>query len=683
MLLFGLNIPDARTYLEVGQVLDIRVDQYRDLIMKLGYNSQVFRRSAQCATNAVAALQDNNSLTIDRVKGVALPRIANMTNFLQEEYNRILGPLEDFTNQVRSIQAAIEERIDEVTVNFNRINNWYYELSLISVVVPGLQTYLPTRWDSAPAHDVRSVLSEDIVSKAVPAAANVSVLRWQEIAISWQRALATISSAKSSCMILVLQYSRAEDQLAALFRGSGFAALSTVTGGDQAFKRAFLIAVGGVKGLRSTADRTQLMLLFNAPLDQQQEEYLKWRQVADPALTVYVDSLIGAGKGVIEAEEFAKIYNYKNSPFTPEEMFKFNNLMGLQKGVQDVFARLFLEYAYANNQEAFDLVIKQGPKYGAAFEDEGQLEFKTFVDTVNHIRNEALPKAADIAKKQHVDGVQFFGLGVDRDVLTANISLGNVDTATNVTVNFLGMHSNANNIGNDLDSSRDNLLQAKELSRRLQLGNTFAVVVSISHKTTDLSTVGKSDSAREAVNPVTDLLDGINYSRGVKKGGSPADLGFRLDTRWHSYATRDASAIAEAESKGFDVLETDVSSFSLYGSPGIISGLEASDFPADKVYVTIAEGDGIYDVGRAMSGTYDRDEESSHKRHENPDSIPGVDLYNSDGGDGYKAVTVHDRYVDQEERPGEYGYDNYNTSSNYATARIMNGLEPELLNETR
>ena len=636
MSYLGLNIPEARAYLEVGQVLDIRVDQYRDLIMKFGYNSQVFQRSVQCATNAVAALQDNNSLTIDRVKGVALPRIANMTNFLLEEHNRVVGPLDSFSNQVRSIQAAIEERVDAVTVNFNRINNWYFELCSITMVVPGLRAYLPTSWDSAPAHDVHAVLSEDSDSGTVSAAATVSVLRWQEIASSWQRSLETISSAKASCATLVLHYTLAEDQLTALFQGSGFAALSTVTGGEKAFRRAFLITVGGVKGLRSTAERTQLMMLFKAPLDQQLEEYERWRQVADPALVDYVDSLIGAGIGVLDPAEFAKIYDYKNSPFTPLEMYKFNNLMGLQKGVQDIFARLFLEYAHAESDDAYATVMKYGTFH--CVYDEERLELQTFIDTVSHIRDEALPKAAYIADQQGVDGVQIFGLGVDRDVLTANISLGNVDTATNVTVNFLGMHSNANNIGNDLDSSRDNLMQANELSRRLQLGNTFAVVVSISHKSTDLSTVGESDSAREAVNPVTDLLDGINYSRGVEKGGSPADQGFRLDTRWHSYATRDASAIAEAESKGIDALETNVSSFSLYGSPGIISGLEASDFPADKVYVTIAEGDGVYHAGRGMSGTYDRDEESVIKRHENPDSIPGVDLYNSDGGDGYKAV---------------------------------------------
>ena len=389
-------------------------------------------------------------------------------------------------------------------------------------------------------------------------------------------------------------------------------------------------------------------------------------------------------KGVVDAELFAGIYDYAKSPFTPEEMYRFNGLMGVDKGVQDVFARLFVEYAHAKPEDAYEVTGNAWPShfYSAGGENERPSEpFREFMRTIEHIRNMALPEAARLAEKLRVDGVQLFGIGWHDNAMTANIALGNVDTATNVTVNFLGMNSKASAIGDALASSHDNLKQAMEVSEKYELGNSFAVVVSISHKSAGLHNYGESGSARASVDPVTDLLDGINYSRDVEQGGSPADQGFRLDTRWHSYGTRDASAIADAESKGIDALETNVSSFSLYGSPGIISGLEASDFPADRVYVTKASSDSVAHFGRLGSDSYNRDAIVRNMRHENPESIPGVDLYNSDGGDGYKAVTSHARYVDQEERPGEYGYDNYNTSSNYASALIMNGLEPELLSE--
>ena len=186
---------------------------------------------------------------------------------------------------------------------------------------------------------------------------------------------------------------------------------------------------------------------------------------------------------------------------------------------------------------------------------------------------------------------------------------------------------------------------------------------------------------------MTDLLDGINYSRDVEQGGSPADQGFRLDTRWHSYATRVGSAIAEAESKGIDALETRVSSMSLYGSPGIIAELEVNDFPADDVYATKASGDQVADLGKGVSLYFGVQDLTGRTYFVLPEDMQGVEVYNSDGGDGFKRVTQHDRYVE----PGStdifnwgenYGYDNYGTSSNRATALIMNGLEPELLNET-
>ena len=125
---------------------------------------------------------------------------------------------------------------------------------------------------------------------------------------------------------------------------------------------------------------------------------------------------------------------------------------------------------------------------------------------------------------------------------------------------------------------------------------------------------------------------------------------------------------------------------SLYGSPGIIAELEVNDFPADKVYATKASGDQVADVGRFLSDSYDDSVDLFYQRHDNPESIEGIKVYNSDGGDGYKRVTQHDRYVEPESTDffnwGEnYGYDNYGTSSNHATALIMNGLEPELLNK--
>lgn len=93
---------------------------------------------------------------------------------------------------------------------------------------------------------------------------------------------------------------------------------------------------------------------------------------------------------------------------------------------------------------------------------------------------------------------------------------------------------------------------------------------------------------------------------------------------------------------------------SMYGSPGIIAGLEVKDFPADKVYATKASGDQVAGLGKDVGWFFDLVDKTEQIKYELPEDMPGVDVYNSDGGDGYKRVTQHDRYV----KPGSKDFFN-------------------------
>ena len=684
---YGLTTPDAAVYLGVDKVLSLKPHQFRDLKNKLANEKSSYEQSLMDVNQAKAALADCRSKTIDRIKQFALPQLYNILQFIATEHGKIIGPVDVFINELTSMQKTLQDEVDDVEAWFSRLRSYHSELSQIANVLPELKSLVPSSWDQYPPVFVRSYLVP--VGEITPGeSARVGVLaqRWEEVASLWARACDSIATAKRTCEAGVNAHLRNEEKLCVVFRSSELTALRAANGTGRGFARALIFHVGGgLENLRTVNERAVLQELFAASVSEQQEVFARWLAVADPLLLVYVLSLVGAGKGVVDADLFAGIYDYVKSPFTSEEMYRFNGLMGVDKGVQDVFARLFVEYAHKHKAEAFEIVSgREGPFHRAGAKGKYiayDPDFHEFSRTVEHIRNEALPEAADMADQLEVDGVQLFGIGMHNNALTANIALGNVDTATNVTVNFLGMNSRASAIGDALSSSYDNLRQAIDLSRGLHLGNSFAVVVSISHKSAGLHNVGGSGNASAAVDPVTDLLDGINYARGVEKGGSPADQGFRLDTRWHSHVSRVFSVVAYEEKEGRDALETTVSSASFYGSPGVIDGLAAKDFPAEKIYTTRASADLVAIFGYSHTEIVEKLKPLEKHNFEMAKDISGIRVYSSDSGDGYKAVTSHDRHIDQEERPGEYGYDNYGTSSNYATALIMNGLEPELLNK--
>ena len=328
------------------------------------------------------------------------------------------------------------------------------------------------------------------------------------------------------------------------------------------------------------------------------------------------------------------------------------NLDGVPFTVRDTCNREVLKRALKDPRAVYNgLDPRHRPGSLADFTREVEALRDAFVQADDDARR--LPGSADNRVAQLV---QF---GTMHGAVTAAISQGNLDTATNVVVNIPGATSTiSGGMANQLRAGLSLLVAAAQKNASA----SYASVTWFGYRAPDAMDVGAMGPAQSGAAALSGFLDGIHTGR---TGGPPQ----QLTVTAHSYGSTTA---AEALKK----VTYPVDDFVSYGSVGFVHDTHRSDLRAGDVYATEADADGTADWGRNLSLWTRTD----------PREIDGVIPFSSEKGRGTSGATGHDLYpefeVENDGRkvmvpdPDHVGYLTSGSTSQKATAGIVGNGRP-------
>ncbi|WP_284987574.1 alpha/beta hydrolase [Arthrobacter sp. fls2-241-R2A-172] len=240
----------------------------------------------------------------------------------------------------------------------------------------------------------------------------------------------------------------------------------------------------------------------------------------------------------------------------------------------------------------------------------------------------------------------------------AQVSVGNPDTADNVTYAVSGMLITPQSGFNDWATNAANL---QERQRRHDPRKSFAVVAWINYEPPTVPTVNSGDAAHAGADRFVADLQGFNAVRDSLGNRTPETLNVLA----HSYGTTVTSnALASAH--------LNVASFTMLGSAGIEKDIRnTSDLhvPAGQVYATEAAGDGLADLGRFQRQD-PRMESFDAKVFSSETAI--ID------GTEYHGTTEHNTLVHGTDNSG-YGYLDKDTTALYEAALTTTGNGDRIL----
>ncbi|AZZ56282.1 alpha/beta hydrolase [Rathayibacter iranicus] len=253
--------------------------------------------------------------------------------------------------------------------------------------------------------------------------------------------------------------------------------------------------------------------------------------------------------------------------------------------------------------------------------------------------------SADARARRRGTVAQLVGFGSDDGMLTAAVSIGDLDTASTVLVNVPGAGTTLDGIGGNLDAAND--LRSATMK---EVGGPTAVVAWLGYRAPSFPEVPGIDRATSGAERFATFLDGLYDSR----RDAPPD---RVTVIAHSYgSTLVALAVQLTEHR--------IDDFVAYGSPGFQTGTEVADLNVDEVHATEVTADNTAIVGRLLSAPNRTD----------PRELSGVHVFSSEEGPGTRAVTTHDMTPDQS--GGVVGYLSPDSTTMASIARIAVGGEP-------
>lgn len=342
------------------------------------------------------------------------------------------------------------------------------------------------------------------------------------------------------------------------------------------------------------------------------------QRLLDPSLTPAEVAAIWAALGFTDADVRAL-------PLTTQ--LQFAGLDGVPAAQRDIASRAVLSAAVRDPERLYRLM-------GLAYTYEA-VSLDEFREQVIALRD-GLRDADDLAqrvRKPSTAVAQLVGFGVSNGALVAAVVLGDLDTASNVTVNVPGAMTTLDSMGEKVRAA-SGLLETAWKHRRSE---SFAVVSWIGYRAPGVIEVPRQDRAHAGGANLASFLDGIHDSRGTAPR-SVTVLG-------HSYgSTTAAEALAQTRHR--------VDSFVTYGSVGFTDTTTPEHLNVDRVYATEGTNDHTARFGRI--GRTD------------PRDLPDVDTFSAEAAAGGKAVTGHDMYPDS-----GVGYLSRDAASQQTIAKII------------
>lgn len=342
------------------------------------------------------------------------------------------------------------------------------------------------------------------------------------------------------------------------------------------------------------------------------------QRLLDPSLTPAEVAAIWAALGFTDADVRAL-------PLTTQ--LQFAGLDGVPAAQRDIASRAVLSAAVRDPERLYRL-MGLAYTYGAVSLD----EFTEQVIALRNGLNRADRLAADVRAPSSAVAM-LVGFGVSNGALVAAVALGDLDTASNVTVNVPGATTTLDSMGEKVRAA-NGLLETAWKHRRSE---SFAVVSWIGYRAPGVIEVPRQDRAHAGGANLASFLDGIHDSRSTAPR-SVTVLG-------HSYgSTTAAEALAQTRYR--------VDSFVTYGSVGFTDTTTPEHLNVGRVYATEGAEDHTARFGRI--GRTD------------PRDLPDVGRFSAEAAAGSKAVTGHDMYPDS-----GVGYLSRDATSQQTIAKII------------
>jgi predicted esterase len=342
------------------------------------------------------------------------------------------------------------------------------------------------------------------------------------------------------------------------------------------------------------------------------------RRLLDPSLTPAEVAAAWAALGFTDAD-------IRALPLATQ--LQFAGLDGVPAAQRDIASRAVLSAAVRDPERLYRL-MGLPYTYGAVSLDEFRKQVIGLRDGLKH----AGRLAADVRAPSSAVA-QLVGFGVSNGALVAAVALGDLDTASNVTVNVPGAMTTLDSMDGKVRAA-NGLLGTAWKQRR---SDSFAVVSWIGYHAPGAVEVPSQARATAGGANLASFLDGIHDSR----GSAPRSL----TVLGHSYGSATAAeALAQTRYR--------VDSLVTYGSVGFTDTTTPEHLNVDHVYATEGSADHTAILGRI--GRTD------------PRDLPDVETFGADDSPGGSAVTGHDMYPDS-----GVGYLSRDATSQQTIAKII------------
>lgn len=522
------------------------------------------------AALAARALTAARGSAVRAVKG-RLGHLQTSASLVEQSAVSALLAVKTYAQGVAAIHAeaaTVEQEVAELLVQVRR-SVWVIEsiAQRKGLTLSSDWRVAPPAFMPAPAGEVVTGLSADADS-----------FNWSQAAGAWAGALAMIERACARWTELVSQREAAERALVG------------------ALARTAVMSVGAGPG----ASKDAVVAALTRALSQNRPwETPGVQRLLDGTLTPAAVAKLWEELSASETDTSALIDRY---------CVELAGLDGLPFGVRDRAARAAIDYALNGEAELVDVFAR----LGLSPDDMTLTEFRRDLVAVR----EAVSEIADAAT---VPGtvVQITMLGSHDGVVTAAISVGDLDTAKRVGVLVSGMNSSVRNIG-EVGESFNAIYEAN---------NEVAMVTWIGYRAPGIVQETIQNRAERGSWPLASFLDGISSTRADNPPTRFAVIG-------HSYGSNTA---AEALKLGGHSVDTYIT----LGSAGLKVGTKADQLGVAEIHATHAKGDNIAAIGRFAHFRPTSNGGPGYLSRVDPRKLEGAQLFSSEESEEGRRVTMH------------------------------------------
>ena len=583
-----------------------------------GQSTWRFRQTARIAESDLAELR---SSTVSRAQGrltmhliPGAQELERSSGIAQSSFEQYAAVVTDIHSRARQLRAQVSDWLETIRRSAGVVDAILADCGLTQIFTwdSDVPRMLPLLLDGS---SFRPSAQHDEASARTAELLRLHGDAWALAVRDWAGAQQQIRSAVIVWRNLIDERRQAEQQLIAALRETAIGRLlqMSITGGFTAEKMIAYSISGEFRG-RLFVDPGELdervVALFNEglPPEQLAKAWLQLGLSADEISQLPIETLAMVA--------------------TRDE---------LPAWVQDVAAVKLMHLAMLDTETTYRAMGFGGPESIsiAEFREQVRGMYSAWIyahESVTELRMSNQP-------------VQLLGFGSHDGILTAAISLGDLDTATHVDINVSGMYSSAGDMINDTQAAASLRRQAVSQNH----SQSFAVVAWIGYRSPNAVEVLNMSRAEAGAQELASFIDGNYFSRAA--AGFPMEVSVVSAHSFGSTTAAEALQLIDPRAR-VDVLVT-------YGSAGFEFGTQREKLRADQVYVLESSQDWVAGPGRLLSWRFD------------PQHLPTAVKLSIDGDEEFAGVTGHSMYKTPKVGGNEFGYFSPGTRSLDHISKIL------------